>query len=227
VGGNTAQIGGPANLTIGGRVQNASLAKFGSGTVTLAGSDTYIGPTTINQGKLVVNGSLVSAVTVNSGGILGGTGSLGSVTVNSGGILAPGNSPGTLNLSGSLVLSQGAYMDYELDTPSNSDLINMPAGLLTLNNQQFSDFQFTPLANFSTGTYLLIDAGAISGALGDNVSGPIGNGFTGTLAIQGNNLVLNVVPEPGTMALLGACVVGLIGSTRSNKAKIGRRVCLA
>ena len=35
----------------------------------------------INQGTLLVNGSLVSPVTVNSGGTLGGTGSLTSGTV--------------------------------------------------------------------------------------------------------------------------------------------------
>ena len=63
----------------------------GPGTQVLAGSNTYTGPTTINQGKLLVNGSLASAVTVASGGTLGGTGSLSSVTVSAGGQLSPGD----------------------------------------------------------------------------------------------------------------------------------------
>ena len=60
-------------------------------TLVLSGSNTYTGPTTINQGELVVNGSLVSPVTASSGGTLGGTGNLSSGTVNAGAHLAPGN----------------------------------------------------------------------------------------------------------------------------------------
>ena len=53
-----------------------SLIKIGSGTLALSGSNTYTGPTTISQGKLVVDGWLTnSAVSVN-GGTLGGTGNL-------------------------------------------------------------------------------------------------------------------------------------------------------
>ena len=53
--------------------------------LTATGSNTYTGPTAINQGAMIVNGSLASPVTVNSGGVLSGTGSVGSVTVNAGG----------------------------------------------------------------------------------------------------------------------------------------------
>ena len=93
-------------------------------------------------------------MTVNSGGTLGGTGNLASVTVNAGGNLAPGDSLGTLSVSGSLILSAGAVMDYELDTPSTSSMIN--AGSLALNGQQFTDFNFTWSGNFGQGTYPLI-----------------------------------------------------------------------
>ncbi len=178
-----------------------SLTKVGSGTLLLTGNNNYSGTTAINQGELQVNGSLASAVTVNSGGTLGGTGSLSSVTVNAGGHLAPGDAPGQLTLSGSLTLLSGAVMDYELDTPLDSDEVYMPNGLLSLNGQQFSDFNFTPLAGFAPGSYTLIDAGSISGGLGANTSGTI-DGLPANLAMQGNNLVLNVVPEPGTLALL-------------------------
>ena len=104
-------------------------------------------------------------------------------------------------------------MDYELDTPPTSDEVFMPSGLSSLNGQQFSDFNFTPLAGFGPGGYTLIDAGSISGSLGASTSGTI-DGYPATLAIQGNDLVLNVVPEPSTLALLAAGTVGLAISTQ-------------
>ena len=46
-----------------------ALNKSGTGRLTLSGSNTYSSPTTISQGKLVVDGWLTnSAVSVNSGG---------------------------------------------------------------------------------------------------------------------------------------------------------------
>ena len=64
----------------------------GSGTEVLCGSNSFTGGTTIRSGRLVVDGSLASAVNV-SGGTLGGTGKLASVTVNAGGHLSPGDAP--------------------------------------------------------------------------------------------------------------------------------------
>jgi autotransporter-associated beta strand protein len=189
------------------------IVKTGNGVMTLTGSNTYTGSAIINQGELMVNGPVASAVTVNSGGILTGTGSLTSVTVNSGGQLAPGDAPGTLTLSGSLTLLPGAVMDYELDTPLDSDEVLMPTSRLVLGGQQFSDFNFTPLAGFGPGTYTLIDAGSITGGLGANTTGTIG-GFSASLAVQGNDLMLNVVPEPSTLALLVAGAVGVVGFVR-------------
>ena len=157
----------PATPTFSGAIGGVgSLTQAGTGTVTLTGSNTFTGGTNVNAGLLMVNGSLASPVTVNVGGILGGTGSLTSVTVNGGGQLAPGNAPGILNLSGDLTLEAGAIMDYDLDTPSTSDLVLMPTGELLLSGQQFSDWNFTHSVNFAPGVYPLIDAESIGGSLG-------------------------------------------------------------
>lgn len=83
-----------SNLTSSG----GSFTKLGAGSLTLSGTNSYTGGTTVSAGTLLINGSLTtSAVTVGSGGTLGGSGSLGALlTVQSGGVLSPGNSPGVL-----------------------------------------------------------------------------------------------------------------------------------
>ena len=94
------------NFSYGSNIAGTmGLTKLGGNMLTLTGSDSYAGSTTINQGELLVNGSLASPVTVNASGILGGTGSLSGVTVSASGQLAPGNPLGTLNISGSLELA--------------------------------------------------------------------------------------------------------------------------
>jgi autotransporter-associated beta strand protein/T5SS/PEP-CTERM-associated repeat protein len=202
-----------------------SLAKIGDGTQTLSGSNTCSGVTTIQEGTLLVNnpGSVVSPVIVKSGGTFGGTGTAASIAVSPGGHLAPGSSGvGVLTLTGNLTLDSGALLDFDQDAPAESDRILMPLSTLTLNGQQFSDFAFTAMADFGPGTYLLIDAGAIQGSgLGPNPTGTI-NGLRATLALggaSGNELVLNVVPEPGTLSLLGVVGIGLLASIRRRKSR--------
>ncbi len=199
-----------AGTTYSGTLQGAgSLNKVGSGTLAFSGSNTYSGPTTISQGKLTIDGWLTnSAVSVN-GGTLGGTGYLGSVTVSASGTLAPGDPLGVLHLSGNLVLAAGAGMDYDLGGFSTDDDVSMPSGTLTFSGQGFPNFGFTWSSGFGPGTYTLVNAKSISG-LGTSLSGSI-DGLPATLSVQNNDLMLTVVPESSTAALLGAGILGLIG----------------
>ncbi len=210
------------NATYAGNISDVgTFVKIGSGTLAVTGSNTYSGPTTVNQGKLTVDGWLTnSAVTVNSGGTLSGTGSLASVTLEPGGTLAPGDGQGVMYISSSLSVAAGAKLDYDLDGNAADNEVSMPAGLLTLDDQQFSDFNFTYLAGFGRGTYTLINAGSISGSLGANTTGII-DGYPATLAVQGNNLVL-IVPEPSALALLAAGALSLLGY-RWRRRKAARR----
>lgn len=57
------------------------VAKQGADTLTLTGANTYSGVTTVQAGKLVVNGSISSATTVQSGATLGGSGTVASASI--------------------------------------------------------------------------------------------------------------------------------------------------
>ncbi len=92
------------STTFGGVLKNGTsvlaLTKIGTGTLTLTGANTYTGTTTVNNGALIVDGSIASVQTlVNSGGLLGGHGTIGGSLVNSG-VVGQGNSPGTLVVGG-------------------------------------------------------------------------------------------------------------------------------
>ncbi len=99
--------------TFAGVISGAqALSKTGAGTVTLTGTNTYNGITTVSAGTLDVTGTVAGATSVASGASLAGTGTLtGLVTVASGGTLTPGSSNASmLTLSGGLTLNSGATL---------------------------------------------------------------------------------------------------------------------
>jgi autotransporter-associated beta strand protein len=98
-----------------------SLIKAGSGTLTLAGDNTYIGITDVQEGALLINGTTSGQgnYTVAGGAALGGSGTIGlaadnSVTIAGGATLAPGDAVGALSIDGHLVLEDGALYQWEL-----------------------------------------------------------------------------------------------------------------
>ncbi len=99
------------DLLVTGKIVEAngacSLVKEGAGTLALNGTASYTGPTLVNSGTLLVNGSLGSgsAVTVDLNGTLGGTGTVnGAATIN--GTLSPGGAAiGKLTVQNTLKLT--------------------------------------------------------------------------------------------------------------------------
>jgi autotransporter-associated beta strand protein len=119
-GGSSAQYFAGASYTMqSGHVSArlggfGALVKTGAGTVTLSGSNTFLGGSTVSNGTLTLAGSLNSFVAV-AGGTFTGTGTVNSdVTVNSG-VLAPGLSPGMLTVKSNFTLNAGGTLQIEIN----------------------------------------------------------------------------------------------------------------
>jgi hypothetical protein len=209
--GNLQMSGGSLGSNYGELVGDSGTGSFSQTGGTNSGSDVILGNTIGSVGTYNLAGGNLTALyqgeSVGQAGIGSFTQSGGNNnTISPSGQIAPGDAPGTLTVSGSLVVATGASLNYLLDTPTTSDLIL--AGALTLNGQQFSDFNFTPTAIFAPGTYDLIEAGSITGTLGTSTSGTV-DGLQSSITVSGDNLVLTVVPEPSAFALLGLGTLGL------------------
>ncbi len=218
---------GSVSAILGG--SGIALTKTTGGTVTLTGVNTYTGATTVNAGTLAVNGAgsingssgitldggqldysssvpLTASLTFTSG-TLGGTGTINGDVVLDVGTIAPGTSPGTLTIDGSLSLGTSSLLAFELDagdqTPGGgiNDLIAVTGAGLTLDgtlnvtSSALSAGTWT-LINYGGGTFTNngLDIGTLNLASGHTASIQAGGGFV--------NLV--VVPEPATIAILGA-----------------------
>ena len=221
--GATSSYGAGTAANSGAITGAISLKKSGLGTQTLGDTNTYTGATTIDAGKLVINGSIsTSTTTVNSTGTLTGSGTVGAVTVKSGGFIAPGNSPGTLN-TGNITLEAGSSLGIEIDgatVGTQYDRLNVTgsvslAGLLSMT----MGGSYAP----ANGTLFFILANDGTDAITGTFSNASVNGGTYTLGGQefqisyagntatssftgGNDVVLQAVPEPASL-LLGAVAI--------------------
>ncbi len=142
-----------------------SFVKEGAGNLILSGTNTYTGTTTVNDGRLAVNGSIAgSAVTVSSGGDLGGSGTIGSLSLN--GRLTPGNSIGTLNVAGSVNLNAGSTYEVEIDDALAADRL-AATGSVTIDPAAAISILAAPGTYADGSLYTIITAGGgVSGAFG-------------------------------------------------------------
>jgi autotransporter-associated beta strand protein len=181
--------GNNSSATVSGAISGAggSLAKLGTGTLTLSGANTYTGITFVQGGSLIVNGSVagVSALA----GVFGGTGTAGSVNVGNIGTFAPGSgvAGSTMTVSD---LGFGASTTYlvHLD-PSSASHVNVTSG---------ANLQGTVNAQFAPGTYvarnytILTTGSALTGTFGALTTNGLPAGFTASLAYTSNNVLLNL-----------------------------------
>ncbi len=128
-----------------------SVVKTGVGTQTLSGANSFHGPTAVNGGRLLVNGSLgTNAVTVAANATLGGVGTIaGVVAVQAGGILSPGtNGLGTLTVNSDVTLNTGAIAHFTVGASGSLLAVN---GKLALDGT----LNITAGTGFGVGIYTL------------------------------------------------------------------------
>jgi len=122
-----------ADASYGGAMSGTgSFVKNGAGTLGLTGdSSGYRGTTTVNGGRLAMQGRLGGSISIGAGGVLGGNGTVGSgagstITVAAGGVLSPGNSIGALTIDGDLAVQRGARFAVETNPAGpEADLVHV------------------------------------------------------------------------------------------------------
>jgi len=196
------------------------LVKSGTGTLVLSGENSYTGPTVVESGVLRVEGLLApqSEVSVQAGGVLGGTGLVaGPVVVGDGAHVAPGESVGVLSVY-SLNLEAGSVLDFEFG-PVRHDQIDVIAedGLVwqTVGINLFEEDGTAPFAE--PGTYpLIFYRGELLGELDDlSILNPQpGLEYYFDTSSHPGWVSLRIVPEPGTLVLLGMAGLGLLWAGR-------------
>lgn len=226
---------------------SGSITKTGEGTMALNNASTYTGGTTINAGTLRVNNTTGSGVgtgdLVINGGTLSGSGLVGqasdasNVTFgDSGGTIAPGTSPGILTVNGGVDFTTAgtATFEVELDglvlgTQYDQLVVNTATGGGTINLANATLSVLLGFAPAINSVFTIIDNNTASAVTG-NFSGLLDNNtfvvntttfridYDGGILGGGQDVVLTVVPEPGTLVLAGAGLVMVLGRARRVRA---------
>lgn len=242
--GATIEVTNGKNLDFTGTILNSfdgtsTVIKTGAGTLTLSGSNSYTGVTTVSAGSLLVNGNnstATGAVTVDSGATLGGSGTIGGATTING-THSPGNSPAVQTFASDLGYGSAAAFSFELISNASTgrgttfDGVNVGGSLsiasgavfnVTLNGAG-STTDFGNVFWSTNQSWLVFDPTGVGTTTGNFAIGTVSldslgkayssYGSFSTSADVNNDLYLNwtAVPEPSTYALLILSGAGFAG----------------
>jgi len=166
-----------AGLLINGAISGTTgLTKAGLGQLTLTGTNTYAGRTTVLGGVLEVDGSIAGNALV-SHGLLGGTGFIaGNVTNNA--LVNPGraSAPGVLSIGGNFKQNPAGTLSLRLASPSSFDSLTI-GGMAVLSGalnvsyldgfeaQPGDSFQILSAADGVSGSFSLFNDAHATGTL--------------------------------------------------------------
>jgi hypothetical protein len=209
------------------------VAKTGSGTLVLSGTNDFPGNALVTGGVLEVDGMISSATTTASaGGTVDGAGTLAPLVCNNGGVIQPGRSNviGTLTSGNNTWIGNGSYI-WQLSNATGTagtgySLFNIKG---TLNVSSAAGFTVNvssvgTVQNFNpAGAYSWTIAQTTGGIVGFNASNftaaalppfnsvTVGGVFWVTLS--GNNLILNYGPPPPAATTLAASSIFITQAT--------------
>lgn len=229
-------FGGAGNITHNTTAISGAggLIKDGLGTTTLSVTNGYTGATTVNEGTLLVSGSISgSASTVsNAGSTLGGTGIVGAVTVNSGAILQGGDglsASDDLSSGGNVSLNNGSIIKLTLGAANAHSSLTRTAGTWAFDNDQAFTFIGTQAGTFDNiiaglaGTETNLITGGSTAWNFSDVNWNYTFTYDGGMGAGNVDLTIITVPEPGAaVSLLGG--LGLLLGVRRRRTRKMRQL---